>query len=245
MGAEDLSDIFEEMFGAGRAGGRRSGGSPFDFGGGFGDPRGHASGASGVRAAQKGQDVEHTISITFMTAALGGTEQLRFTGEGNTSTLSVKIPPGIESGGKLRLKGKGQPSPFGGPAGDLILNVEVGQHPYFTRDGLDLFIDVPITISEAVQGTTVSVPLIKPQDGAKSVQIKVPPGVSSGAKLRVRGKGIINTTGKVGDYYAVIQIVAPVYSSLSQAAQKAIHDLAAELKNPRDRAPYAEISDDQ
>src|SRR4029453_303924 len=98
---------------------------------------GAAAGVGRARARpaqpQRGEDVEHTIAVTFMTAALGGTEQLRIGSGvgGGASTINVKIPPGIEPGAKLRIKGKGQPSPTGGPRGDLILTIDVGNHPYF------------------------------------------------------------------------------------------------------------------
>lgn len=236
-GAEDLSDIFEEIFGHRRAGaGPRAGASPFGFGVGR---------EAGTRTApaERGQDREHTITITFMTAALGGTEQLRFTVDGTSSTLNVKIPPGVDSGAKLRIKGKGQPSPFGGPAGDLILTIEVGKHPYFRREGLDLLVDVPITIAEAVLGTTVEVPLLGgATDAARSITIKVPPGASSGQKLRVRGKGLRDAKGTTGDYFAVILIVAPKAGDLSENGRKMVAELALELKNPRESAPYAENS---
>ena len=239
----DFSSIFEEMFGrnpGGGAAGGGGGGSP--FGGGF-DPRAGA-GATRARQAQpqRGEDVEHTITITFMTAALGGTEQIRIgAGDGGGSTINVKIPPGIESGAKLRIKGKGRPGPMGGPAGDLILTVEVGNHPYFRREGLDLLVDLPISIAEAVLGATVTAPLLAPPGAKASVELKVPPGSSCGRKLRVRGKGIANSAGKTGDYYAVVQIIATSAKDLSEQHRKMIHELSGELKNPRQSPPWSDL----
>jgi len=251
----DFSSIFEQMFRSGGVGAAEGfgGGSP------FGGAAGRARGAR-VRTQQpqpqRGDDIEHTITVTFLTAALGGTEQLRFTANGTTSTISVKIPPGIDAGAKLRVKGKGQPGSMGGPAGDLILTVQVGQHPFFRREGLDLLIDVPITIAEAVLGTTVRVPLLSPvvsshssestvKGQGASVQLKVPPGASSGRKLRIKGKGVKDASGKSGDFLAVIQIVAPKAAELSENGRTLISELAKELKNPRESAPYADELEDR
>lgn len=239
MGAEDLGSIFEEIFGsrgaAGARGGprasRRGGASPFDF---------DFEAEPGPTPSQRGRDVEHKLSVSFMTAALGGTEQIRFTMNGSTSTISVKIPPGIDSGGKLRLKGKGEPGHNGGPPGDLILTIEVGKHPHFRREGLDLYIDVPINIAEAALGTTVRAPLLKNEDGASWVEIKIPPGASSGRKLRIRGKGIADASGNKGDYYAVIQVVAPTPDELSGNGRRLLAELQNQLKNPRNSAPFAD-----
>lgn len=224
--AADFGSVFEQMFGGGGFDGGSRAQSP------FGSRRARARTAQ----PERGQDLEHAISVTFLTAALGGNEQLRLAVDGSTQTISVKIPPGIESGAKLRVKGKGQAGPMGGPSGDLILTVEVGKHPYFRREGLDLLVDVPLNIVEAVQGASVEVPLL----GGGSAQMKVPGGVSSGRKLRIRGKGITDAKGRAGDFYAVIQIAAPESGSLSEEARKAVSALAGELKNPRETAPYVD-----
>ena len=135
--------------------------------------------------------------------------------------------------------GKGQPSPNGGTAGDIILAVQVGEHPYFKRDGLDVMVDVPITIAESVLGAKVEVPLLPVDGKTPTVEIKVPPYASSGARLRVKGKGIKDTKGRIGDFYAVIQIVAPRDSELNAEDLKAIENLAQRLQNPRESAPWA------
>ncbi|MCI0363032.1 MAG: DnaJ domain-containing protein [Phycisphaerales bacterium] len=237
--AGDIGSIFEQMFGGSMGGGRT--GSPFE------GVRGGARGAAGARPRaepQRGQDIEHSITVSFMTAALGGKEELRIGGADGASRISVKVPPGIDSGAKLRIKGRGQPSPNGGPPGDLILTIEVGKHPYFRREGLDVLIDVPITIAEAVLGTSVSAPLLARSAGSGGmggmVKLKVPPGASSGLKLRVPSKGIRSADGKTGDFFAVIQIVAPKAQELSESGRKAVSELAKELQNPRESAPYGE-----
>ena len=237
MGAEDLGSIFEEIFGTGAASGRsgararRGGQSPFDF---------DFQTGAGPGPSPRGRDLEHKLTVSFMTAALGGTEQIRFTLDGSTSTISVKIPPGIDTGGKLRIKGRGEPAPAGGPAGDMILTVEVGKHPHFRREGLDLYLDVPVTFAEAVKGATVRAPLLKSEDGASWIEIKIPPGTSSGKKLRIRGRGIADASGHKGDYYAVIQIVAPSPDDLSESGRRLIDELENELKKPRNSAPFAD-----
>ena len=211
----DFASIFEQMFG---------GGMRPDMGG---------RGQRAARPPQRGQDFEHTITVTFMTAALGGSEQIRFGAGDDVATITVKIPAGIETGGKLRVKGRGGASP-GGTPGDLILTVQVGQHPYFRRDGLDLQIEVPVNIAEAAFGISVSVPLLK--DG--SVDVKIPPGIASGQKLRVRGKGIVNGQGETGDYYVVVQILAPVAQLLDAQDRAALERLGEHLINPRKSAPW-------
>ena len=133
-----------------------------------------------------------------------------------------------DSGAKLRVRVRGQPSPRGGPAGDLILNITVGAHPYFRREGRNVLLDVPVTFAEAVLGTTVTVPLLR-----GSAEVKVPPGASSGQKLRIKGQGITPPKGDPGDFLAVIQIVAP--RGLSERGTGLVRDLAERL----DRGYYA------
>lgn len=214
-GGPDLGSIFEEFFG----GGQRS--SP------FGGQRTRPS-------AQKGESVERELFISFHTAAAGGKEQVQVSGPGGVESVDVTIPKGIESGRKLRLRGKGHPGAAGGPRGDLILTVRVGEHPWFKRDGLDLLIDVPLTIVEATLGTTVEVPLLK-----GSVSLKIPAGTASGQKLRVRGKGLESESGEHGDFYAVTQIVPP--ATLAESDAGLLRDLGQRLKNPRQASPWTDL----
>jgi DnaJ-class molecular chaperone len=234
FGGEDLSDVFEQMFG-GRAqgpGAGPGGAGPGGFGGFGGRTRARAQ-------PQRGQDIEHGITVSFLTAALGGTEQLRFGMDGSTETISVKIPAGIETGAKLRVRGKGQPGSAGGSGGDIILTVQVGEHPYFRREGLDVLVDVPINIAEAVLGAKVEVPLLPVDGKTPTVQIKVPPHTSSGARLRVKGKGIKDAKGRTGDFFAVVLIAAPRADELNLEDLKAIEKLSEHLQNPRESAPWA------
>ncbi len=230
----DLGSIFEEMFAGGSPrGGVGMGGMGGGMGGGAGGPFGQQRTAAPPR---KGANIKHQLSVSFLTAAKGGEERLRLNHAGREENIGVKIPPGIEHGAKLRIKGKGQPSATGGPVGDLILTIQVGKHPYFQREGLNLLINVPLTLAEAVMGVQVEVPLL-----SGSVQLTVPPGASSGQKLRVKGKGIADAGGKQGDFYAVVQIVAP--QDLSEKGRDLVQQLSSELKNPRESAPWAEDLD--
>ncbi len=214
FGSSDFSTVFEDLFSA------RGGGRPFDGGG------------PGVMPPRRGSDLQHALSVTFMTAAMGGSEDVRIGLGSKPQTISVKIPAGVETGAQLRVRGKGAAGVDGGPSGDLRLTVEVGLHPWFRREGLDVLINVPVTIAEATFGTTVTLPLLK-----GSVDLKIPPGAASGQKLRVKGKGVDDGKGGQGDFYAVIQIVAP--TELTDHGTQLLHDLEPELQNPRDSGPWS------
>jgi DnaJ-class molecular chaperone len=209
----DVGDIFEQMFGGAKAKPRdgRRGFSPGDF---------------GAEPPRHGDDLTHTINVAFDTAALGGTVPLQITGPEGTNTIEVKVPKGAADGAKLRVRGKGHPSNNGGPAGDLILTIKIGAHPYFTREGLDLYLDVPISIDEAVFGAAVSVPTL-----TGHANLKVPPLTGGGRKLRIRGAGIENSTGSKGDFYAVIRVDMP--TELTEAQRAALESLKGTLPNPR------------
>lgn len=153
-----------------------------------------------------GRSTEAPLSIPFMTAVRGGETTVELQrGGGKTETLVVKIPPGVETGSKLRLKGRGEPGARGAPAGDLTIVITVEPHPYFRREGRNLLVDVPITIGEAILGARVDVPS---PDGQKSLTI--PAGTSSGQKLRLRGLGLPASGSKpAGDLFVVIKVVVP------------------------------------
>ena len=200
-GGVDFSDFFSEAF-AGQGRGAQSRSAP----------------------AQKGQNIETSITVTFMTAIKGGSEDVQ-TADG---MATVRIPPGMESGKKLRLKGKGHPGIGGGPDGDLMITVSVGGHPLYQRRGLDVEMDVDLNIVEAALGTKLSLPL--PLGG--SVEMKTPPGVSSNQRLRVKGKGAKASEDKVGDFYAVIHIVAP--KELDEESKELLEKLGERILNPRE-----------
>jgi curved DNA-binding protein len=200
-GAENID--FSQFFG-------NMGGSAVDeeeAGGGlFEDLLGRMRTGGRTGRARSGRPMEAPLSIPFLTAIRGGETTIELQrGGGRTETLVVKIPPGVETGSKLRLKGRGEPGGKGAPAGDLTIVITVEPHPYFRREGRDLLVDVPITVGEAILGARVDVPA---PDGLKSLAI--PAGTSSGQKLRLRGQGLPASGSKpAGDLFVVIKIVVP------------------------------------
>ncbi|MFQ5415174.1 MAG: DnaJ C-terminal domain-containing protein [Phycisphaerae bacterium] len=194
---QDLQDIFS-AFGGGR--GERA--SVFDqF---FGGRRGSHAAAT----PQPGADMEHHVDLAFEQALGGTTAHVTLSTGPNgtkTHTLEVKIPPGVDDGQRIRVKGNGRPGEAGGPPGDLYLVCRVAPHAYFTRRGPDIYLDVPVTVSEAALGAKVDVPTI---DGWTTVTL--PPGTPGGTKLRLRGRGapVPGGTGR-GDQYIVVHITPP------------------------------------
>ncbi|MDR6867014.1 molecular chaperone DnaJ [Microbacterium resistens] len=195
----DFDDIFS-MFNQG-------GGS---FGSGrFGQPSGGYRGAGGP---QRGADVTARTTLDFTTAVKGDTITLQ--GE-DGKPFKVKIPAGVSDGQKIRLRGRGRPSPDGGERGDIVISVTVRPHPVFTRDGLNLRITVPVTFTEAVLGATIEVPTL----GGDPVKLKVAPGTPSGRVLRVKGRGVTTSKG-TGDLLAQLEVAVPAH--LDEVAKEAL-----------------------
>ncbi|MEN1681499.1 MAG: J domain-containing protein [Planctomycetota bacterium] len=161
--------------------------------------------AGGRGAPPRGADLEHEITIPFATAVTGGEAAIGIEGQaGSSETITVKIPAGIEDGKKIRLRGRGNKSPAGGPDGDLLLLVHVAPHPHFRRRGDRLEVTAPITLAEALAGAKIDVPTPRGE-----VTLTVPAGVSSGKRLRVKGHGVAATGREPGDLYVELQIVLP------------------------------------
>ena len=139
-----------------------------------------------------------------------------------SETLTVKISAGIEDGKTIRLRGQGEESPNDGPPGDLLITVRVAPHPSFRRDALDLIVKVPVTLAEAALGAKIDVPT--PQG---EISLKLPPGTSSGTRLRAKGQGIHKADGAMGDLYAEILIVIP--KQISEDAAELIRRLNVKL----------------
>jgi molecular chaperone DnaJ/curved DNA-binding protein len=173
--------------------------------GGSGTGKGRAPGA-GAAASRRGADLTQDIEIPFNIAIGGGEVQLSVQRQSSErlETIAVKIPPGVEDGKKIRLRGQGEPAKKGGVPGDIILSVHVASHPFFHRQGANLVVRVPVTLGEAANGAKVDVPT-----PTGTVSIHVPPGTSSGTKLRIRGKGVAARNATPGDLLAEIQIVLP------------------------------------
>jgi len=176
-----------------------------------------------------GRAMESHLTIPFLTAVRGGETTIELQrGEGKTESLVVKIPPGIDTGARLRLKGRGEPGPKDSPAGDLTIIITVEPHPYFRREGRDLEVEVPVTVSEAILGAKIDIPTL---DGLKSLPI--PAGSSSGRKLRLKGQGIPASGNKsAGDLFVILKVVVP--KSIDETSRKLIDEFAKlSSYNPR------------
>jgi len=203
-----FEDVFSNLFGGG---GFQGGGFPgFGGFGGFGP--------------QRGQDLSTTASINFIDSVNGTTVKLNLRNE----SVSVKVPAGIQDGQKLKVKGKGQPSPNGGPAGDLVATIKVKPHAVFTRDGDNIRVSVPVTYAEATLGATIEVPVL----GGDPVKLKVAAGTPNGRTLRVKGKGV-QFGSRQGDLLATVEVMVPGH--LPAKAKKLLEQFDAELpdENPR------------
>ncbi len=186
-GGADFGDIFEQIFGAR-------------------GPAGAGARPAGARSrpapqAQRGSDVEHPVTLTFEQAARGTTLPLQINREGKLETIDVKVPAGVRDASRVRIRGKGQQS--NGEPGDLFIITKVTPHPWFRREGLDILLDLPLSLYEALLGTKVEVPTLE-----GPVTLTIPPGTSSHAKLRIKGRGI-HRGEEQGDQFVITKIVNP------------------------------------
>ncbi len=208
---------FSQFFGSGGQGG---------FEGGFGDIFRQFGGGAARQARQrprKGTDLKHQLDIPFNTAVTGGEARINVKRpDGKVESIAVKIPAGIEDGKTIRLRGQGAASPNGGPAGDILITVKAAPHPYFRRRGNNLEVDVPVTLAEAGLGGKIDVPTPK-----GVITLTVPPGTSSGKRLRVKGHGV-QSQSNPGDLYAEIQIVLP--SEIDAEGEELIQQFDAKHK---------------
>jgi curved DNA-binding protein len=186
-GGADFSDFFEGLFGRGGRAGRRTAG----FGG--------FEGFEGFQT--RGGDQEAEIELTLEEAARGGKRRITL---GDGRDYEVNIPAGVRDGQRIRLAGEGGRGAGGGPSGDLFLRVRIKPHPRFRVEGRDLYVDLPIAPWEGVLGAQVDVPTL---DG--TTRVRVPPGSSTGRKLRLRGQGMPGPRGGHGDLYAVLKVDVP------------------------------------
>jgi len=185
FGEADLSDIFEGLFGsAGARGGR---------GGGFGGFRQRA------QPPQKGADIAYRLTVGFIDAATLAPQRITLA---DGKTIDLKLPKGVEDGTKIRLSGKGQDGPGG--AGDAIVTISIAPHQFYTREGDNIRLNLPITLKEAVLGGKVKVPT---PEG--TVMLTVPKGSSSGKVLRLKGRGFTGKSGTRGDLLVSLEIEVP------------------------------------
>ena len=216
------------------------------FGERFGEQRGEADAGdvfeqfrranSGRRAGRgrqprRGGDILHDLPIPFVTAISGGTVQVTVSRQtGKVETITVKIPAGIEEGKKIRLRGQGEPGPQGSTPGDILLTIHVQPHPFFHRQGNNLVLRVPLSLAEAALGAKVDIPT--PQG---TVALQIPPGTSSGTKLRVRGHGVVAKNATPGDLLAEVQIVLP------KTIDEPTRDLIRQIADRNPQSPRAEL----
>ena len=201
-GDADMSDIFEGLFGGAQRGG----------GGGF------ASGF-GRRPQPKGATITYRLQVPFVDAATLAPQRVTL---GDGKAIDLKLPAGVETGTQMKLAGKGEPGPGG--AGDAIVAIEVQGHRFFTRDGDDVRLDLPITLTEAVKGGAVRVPTVD-----KAVMLTIPKGTSSGKTLRLKGKGFHKKDGSRGDQLVTLMVDLPS----DDAALQQFADGWQDPRNPR------------
>jgi curved DNA-binding protein len=205
FGGGQFSDFFESLFGAAGRGSRTAG---FD---GF---------------SRRGSDAEAVLELSLEEAARGGKRRISL---GDGRDYEVNIPAGVRDGQRIRLAGEGGAGVSGGPSGDLFLRVRLRPHPRFRVEGRDLYTDLPVTPWEAVLGATVEVPTLN-----GTTRVKVPPGSSTGRKLRLRGQGMPGPRGGLGDLYATIKVEVPKKPT---AEERKLFEQLAEVSsfNPRAR----------
>jgi curved DNA-binding protein len=217
----DFGDIFREFgfggdFFSGRGRGSSSG-MRFNFGG--GSPFGPQAGQQ--QARMKGSDLVYELPLTLKEVANGTTKTVSLQHQGYSQKVTVKIPKGLISGKKLRLAGKGSPSPVGGPPGDLFIQAKVLNDPSYRAEAYDLHMKQELKLSEAVLGTSISVSTLDD----KELSLKIPPGTRPGTKMRMPGHGLPHMKGnKKGDLYVKIQIKLP--RQLTDEQKKLIEKLA-------------------
>ena len=207
----DMEDILRGfgLGGAGASAGRRGGGGrKFSFGG--GSPFGNFS---GQEAPIKGSDLVYELPLTIQEVVLGASKQVSFQHGPQSENLTVKIPKGLISGKKLRITGKGEIGPYGGPAGDLYIKAKILDDPIFNVKGHDLYITRSIKLTEAALGVTLAIPTI---DG-KELSLKIPAGVKHKTQMRLAGNGIPLMNEEIrGDLYVQIDVQMPKHLTKEQ-----------------------------
>ena len=183
----DLSDLFEGLFGAQGAGGARPGGGFSGFG------------RRSPPPPQKGADLAYRLKVPFVDAATLKPQRATLSGG---KTIDLKLPGGVEDGTKIRLAGQGQDG--AGGRGDAIVQIEIEAHPFYTRDGHNIRLTLPISLAEAVLGGKVKVPT---PDGA--VMLSIPKGASSGKVMRLKERGFTDKAGKRGDVLVTLAVDIP------------------------------------
>jgi DnaJ-class molecular chaperone len=223
LGGQGIEDLLSQLFGN-RAG-------PEGAGGGFGGAGDFHFG--GRPQTFRGTDFETELEVDFIDAILGREVQMRIEGR---EPLRVTLPRGAKQGSRIRLKGQGQPAGAGAEPGDLFVRLKVRPHPFFRREGDDLHLDVPVTVSELILGTEVQIPTA---DGM--TKVKVPPRSANGRVLRLPGKGVAKTASKGGGAVGRGHLFLHLQAVLPTGDDPEIEELARKLeafyveKDPREQ----------
>ncbi|MGZ3748939.1 MAG: DnaJ C-terminal domain-containing protein, partial [Pseudobdellovibrionaceae bacterium] len=200
-----FGDVFSEIFGA----------------------RGHGPGAStgGPRRRQtKGSDLRYTLNISFEESALGAEKIISFVrqrgGKDETAKLSVNVPAGVKEDQRLKLAGEGDTSLSGGPPGDLYVIIKVQEHPLFKRQDSDILIDLPVTYTDAILGTSVEIPTL-----TGKAMIRIPPGTHTGQTFRLKGKGFPKIGG-FGSGDMLVRLIVDTPEKISARQKELLEELS-------------------
>jgi DnaJ-class molecular chaperone len=211
--ASGFSDFFRTLFGQAANGGFADADDLF----------GRARSRARTRT-RHGDDVEGEVEVTLPEAYRGTENVVQISRENGAHQaprrLTVKIPPGVREGQRIRLAGQGMPGADGGRPGDAYLRVRVRPHPFFTRDGDDLRVELPVALHEAMLGGEVTVPTLKGR-----VSLRIPPETQNGRTIRLAGQGMPRQTGGFGDLYATVKVVMP--TKLNEKERELAREVAA------------------
>jgi len=185
FGFDDADDLFSDFFRfTGRKGGKKQKENPYTSAG-----------------RNKGLDISYQVTVGFEESITGGSRRLKLN---DGRSVDIRVPAGIKDGQVIRLSGQGGPGVGGAPKGDALVEVRVSEHPYYDRDGDDILLDLPISVTEAVLGGDIQLPT-----PSGRLTIRIPPNSSSGNKLRLKGKGVQKKGAKVGNMFVTLKIVLP------------------------------------
>lgn len=211
----DFSDIFKEFGFQGGGAPTGDGGFRFSFGG------GSPFGGRQQQRAVKGTDLLYELPVTIRDVANGAQKQISLQHQGRTENISVKIPKGILSGKRLRLVGKGEPSPYGGPAGDLFIKVKVVEDPVFKQENQNLIVYQEIKLTQALMGGQITVPTLE----GGELSLKIPSGTRHKTKMRLAGHGLPQMKGDgKGDLFVIVLVNMP--KKLTEEQKKLVGQLA-------------------
>ncbi|MFH2133410.1 MAG: DnaJ C-terminal domain-containing protein [bacterium] len=206
----DIGTIFEEFGfgnniftsfagGGGRKSPRRRSGVPFDF------ENGLFSGSSGSGGPREQQKTELELTLTLEEAVIGGKKTVSFNTGSGVDKIILAIPPGIEAGKKLKVKGKGLPDPYTGQRGDLYCRIVIEPHPEFKREGSDLIMEKEVKLTDLVLGATINISTLD----KKHIELKIPANSKNSSLLRIKGKGVPNSKGGPGNLLIRLSAILP------------------------------------